>query len=67
VLKVVDSELLSSFRPCVNVVSCPGDSISSDLLSFVCPKDEQVLGMIVSGTKFNREGFEGCLSLGCRW
>jgi hypothetical protein len=65
VLKVVDSELLSAFRPCVNVVSCPGDSVSSDLLSFVGPEDEQVFGVIVSGTKFNREGFKGYLSLGC--
>jgi hypothetical protein len=67
VLKVVDSELLSAFGPCVDVVSCPGDSVSSDLLSFVHPEDEWVFGMIVSGTKFNREGFKGCLSLGRQW
>ena len=65
-LKVVDSELLSSFRPCVDVVSCPGDSVSLDLLSFMGPEDKWVFGVIISGTKFNREGFEGGLSLGRR-
>jgi hypothetical protein len=65
VLKVVDNKLLSAFGPCVDMVSCPGDSVSSDLLSFMCPEDEWVLGVIVSGTKFDGEGFEGCLSLRC--
>jgi hypothetical protein len=67
VLKVVDSELLSAFGPCVDVVSCPGDSVPLDLLSFMGPENEQVLGVIVGGTKFNGEGFEGCLSLGRQW
>jgi hypothetical protein len=66
-LKVVDSEMLSAFRPCVDVVSCPGDSVSSDLLSFMGPENERVLGVIIGGTKFNGEGFKGCLSLGCQW
>jgi hypothetical protein len=65
VLKVVDSELLSTFRPCIDVVSCPGDGVSLDLLSFVGPEDKWVFGMVVSSTDFNREGFEGCLSVGC--
>jgi hypothetical protein len=63
-LKVVDSKVLSTFGPCVNVVSCPGDSVSSDLLPFMGPEDKQVFGMIVSGAEFNRERFEGSFSFG---
>jgi hypothetical protein len=67
VLKVVDSKLLSAFGPCINVVSCPGDSVSSDLLSFVGPEDKWVFGVIISGAEFNRKGFKGCLSFGHQW